>query len=272
MSSLPQVCSPEVVKQFARVAKDTSFLYLYHIIEQNNRSAASLAPLPAASLPSTTSFTVSNQAAFPRGSLPVPNAHVKPALTTTGSAENTSGNRGSASSSNGTTTPSGLSLGPGGQPKNDEADLDSFFPFDPYQLPKSARYINNIYRTWGDTGNPMSGDDSDEDSDFEDDDEAGVPRSTSHPPSSSPHFGSYGGRKITSRSMRSRKAPREDEEMDLLGRSLEGGMSLSPTGGLASRMSGMTGLVEVLKRADEEDEEEGDDDDVNTAARGVRWR
>lgn len=46
-----------------------------------------------------------------------------------------------------------------------EIELDSFFPFDPYRLPRTQRYINNIYRNWDEVAiNTNEDDESDEDS------------------------------------------------------------------------------------------------------------
>lgn len=33
-------------------------------------------------------------------------------------------------------------------PPQTNTELNTFFPFDPYRLPKSSRYINGVYREW----------------------------------------------------------------------------------------------------------------------------
>jgi RNA polymerase I-specific transcription initiation factor RRN3 len=49
-----------------------------------------------------------------------------------------------------------------------DADLTTFFPFDPYKLPRSSVYIEGIYREWS----SVALDDEDEDDEDEDEDEA----------------------------------------------------------------------------------------------------
>jgi RNA polymerase I-specific transcription initiation factor RRN3 len=49
------------------------------------------------------------------------------------------------------------------------AQLDPYFPFDPYQLPRSKQWIDGDYREW--TGIPGVHDRGVVDSDSEDDDE-----------------------------------------------------------------------------------------------------
>ena len=40
-------------------------------------------------------------------------------------------------------------------------ELNTFFPFDPYKLPKSSRYIDRVYREWSAVA--IGDDDEDED-------------------------------------------------------------------------------------------------------------
>ena len=47
------------------------------------------------------------------------------------------------------------------------SELNAFFPFDPYKLPRSGRYIQGVYREWS----SVAIDDEDEDDEDEDDDE-----------------------------------------------------------------------------------------------------
>lgn len=58
-------------------------------------------------------------------------------------------------------------------------ELTSFFPFDPYKLPRSSSYIEPIYREWASVA--IAGDDDDDDEDDEPEEEGtgtqvGVPR------------------------------------------------------------------------------------------------
>lgn len=48
-----------------------------------------------------------------------------------------------------------------------DADLTSFFPFDPYKLPKSSSYIQGVYREWS----SVAIDDDDEEDEDEDEEE-----------------------------------------------------------------------------------------------------
>lgn len=50
-----------------------------------------------------------------------------------------------------------------------DADLTTFFPFDPYKLPKSSLYIDGIYREWTSVAIEESDDDGDSDSEEEED-------------------------------------------------------------------------------------------------------
>lgn len=98
-----------MVRQFARVAHATGFMYIFPLLN---------AP------PSTTARTEWRRVVLPG-----------------------SGN------SNGT---------------NALSELTSFFPFDPYKLPRSSLYIEPIYREWASVA--IEGDDDDDDD--EDEDEA----------------------------------------------------------------------------------------------------
>ena len=48
------------------------------------------------------------------------------------------------------------------------AELNTFFPFDPYKLPKSSTYIQDVYREWA----SVAIDDDDEDDDSEEEEDA----------------------------------------------------------------------------------------------------
>jgi len=45
-------------------------------------------------------------------------------------------------------------------PPKTNTELNTFFPFDPYKLPKSSRYINGVYREWSVVA--IDGDEGDE--------------------------------------------------------------------------------------------------------------
>ena len=49
-------------------------------------------------------------------------------------------------------------------PPQTNTELNTFFPFDPYKLPKSSRYIDGVYREWS----AVAIDDDDDEGDDED--------------------------------------------------------------------------------------------------------
>lgn len=191
-----QVCSPNVVTQFARIAHESGFLFVYHIIASNNRTSSASTPL-ATSLPPGGSLTSSvHQHAFlsANGKLPAPQPRQDRDATRPEAVE--------------------------------EADLDSFFPFDPFRLPTSAKYIDAIYRSW--EGPEES--DSDDDDDEDDDDERADTFST-EPINAIP------GKRRRTRLSAGGAADGEGDVAEL-GRSFEQGlsMSVSPGLGVAGRM------------------------------------
>lgn len=46
---------------------------------------------------------------------------------------------------------------------NIDSGLDDYFPFDPYDLPRSKRFVENIYRQWGDVAIQTEESDDEED-------------------------------------------------------------------------------------------------------------
>ena len=92
-----------------------------------------------------------------------------------------------------------------------QTELNTFFPFDPYKLPRSGSYIEAVYREWAQVA---LDDEEDEDDDEEDEEgvEDGPPQSSSYEAFSSPV-------------RLSGTAP--DAEAEKLGASF-GGMSISP--------------------------------------------
>jgi RNA polymerase I-specific transcription initiation factor RRN3 len=90
-----QVCSVNVVKQFARVAHSTDFIYCYSLMESNKRSEYAFN---------------SSDAHSSRSHQPT--------------------------------------IYPGVLDNSLNAELNTFFPFDPYRLPRSYSYIQSVYREW----------------------------------------------------------------------------------------------------------------------------
>lgn len=89
------------------------------------------------------------------------------------------------------------------------SELTSFFPFDPYKLPRSSLYIEPIYRDWASVA--IEGDDDDEEEEGEDEVE-GMQNGLAQP--------------------RSDKVDHLNVDADGLGASF-GGMSISPVHGPA---------------------------------------
>jgi RNA polymerase I-specific transcription initiation factor RRN3 len=155
-----QVCSPNVVMQFARVAHATDFIYCYTILESNKRSEYG---------PSTMEGRVMSVTSVP----------VRPAS---------------------------IAFHPIVLGGSINAELNTFFPFDPYRLPKSNVYIQAVYREWSAVAIDEEDDEDEEEEDYGDGDPSDV--------------GSSGQLKI----------PRSDNyggDEDGLGESL-GKMSISP--------------------------------------------
>jgi hypothetical protein len=56
-----------------------------------------------------------------------------------------------------------------------DTDLDQFFPFDPYDLPRSKVYVDKLYRNWDEVSLPgMKGEEDDEDEDDDEEDDSGT--------------------------------------------------------------------------------------------------
>jgi RNA polymerase I-specific transcription initiation factor RRN3 len=135
-----------------------------------------------------------------------------------------------------------------------EADLDSFFPFDPFKLPLSARFIDGIYRNWealpGDEDSESDEDDEEEEEEEEEQeaDEGDESMDTFPGPTSYEDSGFHipgtaaGGRRRGKGKNRrgsgglTVSSSQEDSEVDMLGRSLDQAMSISPAMGLVGRM------------------------------------
>lgn len=125
-------CNATIVSTFAKVAHQTGFAYCFSIIEANQQAAHYFGR--------STSSNALNPSNDPR-------------QTGTGSRK-TSQLTGNPSQ----TVPRAA------RQFNIDAGFDNYFPFDPYTLPRSKRFIEPLYRTWDDvaidTAEPTS-DDSD---------------------------------------------------------------------------------------------------------------
>ncbi|KAG8956690.1 hypothetical protein FRC04_000168 [Tulasnella sp. 424] len=132
-------CSQNVVKQFARIAQKTGFVYCYGILENNKRAewAASVYSNSAASspikFPSSGVSTPTTPRHPPRQSAPFLASPARLLVVADSPVEN---------------------------------DVNAFFPFDPYKLPGSSSFIEDIYREWSMVA--LDEDDSDEEPDEDD--------------------------------------------------------------------------------------------------------
>ena len=153
---LCQVCSPNVVMQFARVAHATDFVYCHSIIDANKRSEYNPSPGSLPLLP-----CVSGDAVL-------------------------------------------------------SAELHTFFPFDPYKLPRSSSYIQGVYREWSSVA--IGGDESDEEEEDVEEDAHGDDK----PDMAAVQYPGEGNAAVVSGGL---QIPRTSPES--LGESF-GGMSISP--------------------------------------------
>lgn len=55
-----------------------------------------------------------------------------------------------------------------------DTDLDQFFPFDPYDLPRSKVYVDKLYRNWDEVALPGMKGEEDDDEDDDDEDDSGT--------------------------------------------------------------------------------------------------
>ncbi|KAG9015414.1 hypothetical protein FRB94_000018 [Tulasnella sp. JGI-2019a] len=128
-----KVCSINVAKQFAHIAQATGFVYCYGIIESNRRAEWSSA--------------VSSPLATPTAGVKRPSFTIS--------------------------TPSKLAVPVVILPSalDEGADLNSFFPFDPYKLPLSYSFVQGVYREWGEVA--LDDEDDGEEDEDEDQEESG---------------------------------------------------------------------------------------------------
>jgi len=170
-----QVCSSNVVMQFARVAHATDFLYCYSILESNKRA----------------DFKSCNS------SPPKMSLSVHPAVQF------------------------GDSIA---------AELNTFFPFDPYRLQRSSSYIQEIYREWSSVAIDDEESDEDDEDDMNEDAKSGMwrPESDDEHSVQDSDDESEAVRKSSMLSIpKSSSARAVDQAADGLGASLDA-MSISP--------------------------------------------
>lgn len=123
-----KVCSPNVVMQFARVAHATDFIYCYTILETNKRAEHG----SLTSRSGITHFITPPHHRQTDGSTTITmNTKINPSMFI-------------------------LSVNP---------ELNTFFPFDPYRLPKSNAFIQGVYREWSSVAIQDEDDDDDNEED-----------------------------------------------------------------------------------------------------------
>ncbi|KAK8858714.1 hypothetical protein IAR55_002943 [Kwoniella newhampshirensis] len=133
-------CNPTIVSTFAKVAHHTNFAYCFSIIEANQQTSYHTRSISSNSL--TTASNTAPTATNKNGS----STSFRPGMTTVPS------------------IPGSQNAPRQARQSNVEAGLDSYFPFDPYDLPRSNKFIERLYRTWDEVA-IESGIDSDSDSD-----------------------------------------------------------------------------------------------------------
>ena len=98
------------------------------------------------------------------------------------------------------------------------SELNTFFPFDPYKLPRSGAYIQGVYREWSSVAIDDDDDDDEEEEDEDDNAEGESDVEEQDAPSSQSVSILVNG---------ARSSSSTDDEADGLGQSF-GGMSISP--------------------------------------------
>ncbi|KAL7422995.1 DNA independent RNA polymerase I transcription factor [Cryptotrichosporon argae] len=185
-------CNADIVQSFAKVAHQTNFAYCFSIIEANEQRARAHPPAPPLSSAASTRSLASL-------------ADPAPATATATGA----GSFPARSFARTASAPALMLAAPrAARQVNIDAGLDSYFPFDPYDLPRSARFVEPLYRTWqevavggesemdsdsDDDDDDASSDGSDSDSDNDTDDGMRIPTSRSLPKPTK--IGSFGERR-----------------------------------------------------------------------------
>jgi RNA polymerase I-specific transcription initiation factor RRN3 len=102
--------------------------------------------------------------------------------------------------------------------------MDSFFPFDPFKLPLSSVYIDEIYREWEGADDD---DDDDDESDTATDDDSSTDASTSQASETEDEKSwTMGGLAVPGMNRRGGNSPMNEDEEDEVARSFEA-MSIS---------------------------------------------
>ena len=128
-----KVCAPSIVEEFARAAHALRFAYIYHILESNKRVR----------------FSTASQYQVQYSSL---------------------GKASGAAAANRETALNHAASG-AGSGANRFNTVEAYFPFDPYRLPISKRWLEGEYREYKGVGMPSGNQVDEGDSENEDDDE-----------------------------------------------------------------------------------------------------
>lgn len=141
-----QGCNPTIVQTFAKVAHQTNFAYCYSMLESNASAARSASSHSLSSLARPNPQPNNNGKSTFARSLSTPTAP-----TASGTPNGTfpfDRFRRSQPSQNQHSTPANLAVPRLARQANIESGLDGYFPFDPYDLPRSGTSIEGLYRTW----------------------------------------------------------------------------------------------------------------------------
>ncbi|KAF8312683.1 RNA polymerase I-specific transcription initiation factor RRN3 [Clavulina sp. PMI_390] len=157
-------CDNVVADQFASVASKTNFASCYSIIDQNRRTSIS-GMQPTFVLPASAPASSSSSFSIPRSIA----SRSKTVISSSRSASSNSvsglGSRSVFISSH----PSAVAPSTKDFTAANIAELNRFFPFDPYELPLSRSFVDGVYRVWDEV--KIGGDDDDDDDDDEDDED-----------------------------------------------------------------------------------------------------
>ncbi|UZJ51581.1 hypothetical protein CBS101457_000901 [Exobasidium rhododendri] len=142
-------CSSAVAEQFAGVAQYTGFMYCWSLIEKNNRNIA-----PTSSSKGSSGV----KASLPRSE------STDTILTTIESTVKKQQQQQQQQQQQG-------SLDDRSASASSRKELDSFFPFDPYRLRASTKWVEPLYREWSDVAPDGMLDDDEDDEEEEAEDE-----------------------------------------------------------------------------------------------------
>jgi RNA polymerase I-specific transcription initiation factor RRN3 len=165
-------CNSTVVNTFAKVAHHTNFAYCFSIIEANQQSTARSGTGSSHSLSTLAQTPLQGQSVTQANNGSGNGLKRLPSMV--------------ASRQNSTSSSSTYAIPRKARQSNIDAGLDSYYPFDPFTLPRSKRYIEGIYRTWGEVSIPLDDDDDEsedesEDEEEEEEDESDVDSVLDHP-------------------------------------------------------------------------------------------